>query len=73
MTDERAPVLRWVQRDSYYLESDCQRYTVVRALSAKTVTYQAWRRAKPVAELLGTFLHVDDAKACAAAHAAGEP
>ena len=65
--------LTWRQVDAYHLASDCGRYTVSKALSPRVVTYQAWRRAKPVAELLGTFLHLDDAKACAARHAEGNP
>jgi len=72
--DLLAPVgLTWSQVDDYHLASHCGRYTVSRAFSRKVPTYQAWRRAKPVAELLGTFLHADDAKACARAHAEANP
>lgn len=61
--------MNWQRVDSYHLASHCGRYTVSRAVSAKVVTYQAWRRANPVAQLLGTFLAELDAKACAASHA----
>jgi hypothetical protein len=72
--DLLAPLgLTWSQVDAYHLASACGRYTVSRAFSRKVVTYQAWRRAKPVAELLGTFLYLDDARACAAAHAETNP
>ena len=65
--------LTWRQVDAYHLASDCGRYTVAKALSPRVVTYQAWRRAKPVADLLGTFLGADAAKACAASHAEANP
>lgn len=70
-TGRPAAALTWLRRDAYYLESFCKRYTVSRALSKKVVTYQAWRRGQPMAELLGTFLSEVDAKACASAHAEG--
>jgi hypothetical protein len=64
--------MNWARgTDPYHLVSHCGRYTVCRAASANVVTYQAWRKAQPVAQLLGTFLNEFDAKACAAKHAGG--